>query len=152
MGYTTDFTGTFQITPTLKKEDKEFLTKLASTRRMKRNIVGYGVEGEFYVDGKGFCGQDEDGTVIDSNRPPSTQPGLWCQWIPNDEGTELVWDGNEKFYNYVEWLEYIINWLKPKGYKVNGEVEWQGEERDDRGMIVVKNNKVKTKTGKFVYD
>lgn len=152
MGYTTDFVGSFKITPALSNHDKEFLVKFAETRRMKRNIEGYGVDGEFYVDGGGSFWQDRDETVVDYNQPPSTQPGLWCQWVPSEDGTELMWDGNEKFYNYVEWLEYLIkSILSPRGYKVNGEVEWQGEERDDRGMIVVNDNTVKTRMGKFVY-
>jgi hypothetical protein len=72
------------------------------------------------------------------------QPGLWCQWVPNEDGTALVWDGGEKFYEYVEWIEYIItNFLKPWGIVANGQVEWQGEERDDHGVIDVKDNVVR---------
>lgn len=153
MGYSTDFIGSFTITPALKETDRVFLEKLSTTRRMARSIDGHGVEGEFYVDGDKYGMNYEDKTVIDHNRPPRTQPGLWCQWVPTEDGTKLVWDGGEKFYNYVEWLEYIINSILSKwGYTLNGEVEWQGEDRSDRGMIVVKDNKVKTRTGKFVYD
>jgi hypothetical protein len=36
--------------------------------------------------------------------------------------------------------------------KLNGEIEWEGEDRDDRGMIVVKDNVVKTKMGRMVYE
>ena len=112
----------------------------------------YGIEGEFYVDGTGWAGQDSDKNVINYNRPPSTQPGLWCQWIPTDDGCELVWDGGEKFYNYVEWLDYLIDKiLAPRGYTPNGECQWFGEERDDVGVIIVKNNKVTTKVGKLTY-
>jgi hypothetical protein len=142
MGYSTDFFGVFNVTPKLKQEDNEFLTKLAQTRRMKRDVTklppGYwGVEGEFYVDGEGDYGQTKDASVIDYNTPPSTQPGLWLQWIPSDDGETIQWDGGEKFYNYVEWLEYLIEMiLSPRGYVLNGEVEWQGEETDDRGKIV----------------
>jgi hypothetical protein len=153
MGYSTNFTGKFIVSPTLNNEDRIFLTKLAQTRRVKRNVgPEYGVEGEFYVDGKGFCGQDCDETVINGNQPPATQPGLWCQWIPTEDGTAIEWDGNEKFYNYVEWIEYIINWLKPKGYVVNGEVEWQGEDSDDFGKIVVVDNVVSIKIGKKTFE
>ena len=154
MGYTTDFEGSFNITPVLSQKDNEFLTKFSETRRMARNVgPEYGIEGEFYVDGTGWAGQDSDKNVINYNRPPSTQPGLWCQWIPTDDGSELVWDGGEKFYNYVEWLDYLIDKiLAPRGYTLNGECQWFGEERDDVGVIIVKNNKVTTKVGKLVYD
>jgi len=153
MGYTTDFEGSFNITPVLSQKDNEFLTKFSETRRMARNVgPEYGIEGEFYVDGTGWAGQDSDTTVIDYNRPPSTQPGLWCQWVPTDDGSELVWDGGEKFYNYVEWLDYLIDKiLAPRGYTLNGECQWFGEERDDVGVIIVKNNIVTTKVGKLTY-
>lgn len=79
-------------------------------------------------------------------------PGIWCQWVSNN-GRTLEWDEGEKFYNYVEWLEYIINNItKPKGYVLNGEVEWDGEERGDWGLIVVKDNIVSTKEGSIVYN
>jgi hypothetical protein len=77
---------------------------------------------------------------------------LWCQWVPTDDGSELVWDGGEKFYNYVEWLDYLIDKiLAPRGYTLNGECQWFGEERDDVGVIIVKNNIVTTKVGKLTY-
>jgi hypothetical protein len=50
----------------------------------------------------------------------------------------------EKFYNYVEWLEYLINvFLKPRGYVLEGCVRFFGEETEDMGYIEVKRNKVK---------
>jgi hypothetical protein len=120
---------------------------------MARNVdPKYGVEGEFYFDGKGYCGQDDDPTVIDHNRPPETQPGLWCQWQLGEDGTTIVWDGGEKFYNYIEWIEYIIEKiLKPRNYRLNGEVEWHGEEYDDIGKIVIKDNVVIVKHGKITF-
>lgn len=153
MGYTTDFFNeSLKLNKQLSLDDKSFLDKLAATRRVKRNVEGYGVEGEFYVDGKGFMGQDNDSTVVDGNSPPSTQPSLWCQWKPTEDGWGLEWDQGEKFYNYVEWLEYIINWLEPRGYVLNGSVDWVGEDSDDKGRIVVKDNIVKVLEGKTVYE
>lgn len=80
------------------------------------------------------------------------QPGLWCQWVPNDEGTAIVWDEGEKFYSYVEWIEYLIaHFLAPWGYKLNGEVRWVGEDSSDRGIILVADNVVKVGIAKDVY-
>lgn len=144
MGYTTDFRGKLAFDKPLTVKDKNYLEKFARTRRMARNVdAKYGVEGEFYVDGEGFMGQAQDSTVIDSNRPPKTQPGLWCQWIPTEDGMFLEWDGNEKFYKYVEWLEYLIEKIiEPRGYTLNGVIEWRGEDWNDTGTIIVTNNKV----------
>jgi hypothetical protein len=157
MGYTTDFTGKFELNKKLDLETYMFLRKLNDTRRMARNVdEKYGVEGEFFVDG----GEDDDrffsnkakSNIIDYNTPPKTQPGLWCQWTPTEDAKHIEWDEGEKFYAYIEWLEYIIEKvLKPKGYKLNGEVEYQGEDPSDFGMIVVKDNVVKNRAGKKVY-
>jgi len=125
---------------------EDFLQKLSSTRRMARNMPEelFGVEGEFYVDAGEDLGQDYNNpNVISANEPPKTQPGLWCQWIPTEDGMGLEWDGGEKFYSYTEWIGYIIEKiLEPNGYVVNGKVKWQGAEMNDRGIIIVKDNHV----------
>lgn len=154
MGYTTDFEGRLKFNKTLAEEDKSFLNKLASTRRMARDVdAKYGVEGEFYVEGEGTFGQDREDSVIDYNRPPRTQPSLWLQWVPSEDGNYLEWDGNEKFYNYVQWLEYLIeNVFKPRGYSLDGEISWYGEESDDLGRIVVEDNQITILRGVVRYE
>jgi hypothetical protein len=156
MGYTTDFNGAFKVTPKLNDKDSEYLTKFARSRRMKRNLPPeFGVEGEFYVGAAddGNYGQDHDKSVVDYNSPPSTQPSLWCQWVPTEDGTAIEWDGGEKFYSYVEWIEYLIEKiLKPRGYTLNGKVDWQGESSSDVGRIVIKNNVVRTQKARFIYE
>lgn len=146
MGYTTDFSGSFEIRPEpLDEKMIDYLTLFAETRRMKRNLNGFGVEGEFYVYGGGMMGQDKESNVVDSNQPPQTQPGLWCQWVPTGDGTRIVWDGGEKFYDYVEWLQYIEeNFLLPFGKYLDGEMVWQGEDIMDRGRIIADKDVIKT--------
>lgn len=144
MGYTTDFLGRFELNKKLDEETFTFLKKFSETRRMKRSLPEeFGVDGEFFVDGGGFLGTDREPSVVEYNHPPSTQPGLWCQWIPSNDGLKIKWDGGEKFYEYVPWIKYIIkNFLAPKGYVLNGSVEYEGEGRNDCGTIVITNNKV----------
>jgi len=158
MGYTTNFEGYFGLDKPLTLEHFNYLKAFSKSRRMKRdsNIaetledevrknVGLpiGTEGEFFVSGSGFIEQDNDKSVIDHNYPPITQPGLWCQWVPNANGTKIEWDGREKFYDYVEWIKYLIdNFLSPWGYVLNGTVNWQGEEIGDIGSIDISNNEV----------
>lgn len=154
MGYHTEFQGQFNLNKKLDPATQEFLENFNKTRRMKRKGLdaSYGVDGEFYC-GKGPCGQDEEDNIVDYNSPPSTQPGLWCQWVPTPDGLYIEWDGGEKFYHYVEWIEYLIKKvLAPKGYVLNGVVYWQGEENQDTGKIVIKNNKVTTKEGRITYE
>lgn len=148
MGYTTEFSGVFLFDKKLDEDTHKFLEKLAYTRRMKRNVDEniYGVEGEFYVDGKGFAGQEHEDNIVDYNNPPGEQPSLWLQWIPTEDGCGLMWDGGEKFYAYVPWLKYLIKKIfKPRGYVLNGDVKWRGEDFDDIGTICVKDNKVTVK-------
>ena len=144
MGYTTDFSGRFELDKPLAPKMKKFLTMFNETRRMKRNVdEAFGYDGEFFVFGTGSYGQDHDSTIVDFNQQPSTQPSLWCQWVPNEDGTAIEWDGGEKFYAYSEWLFYLITKiLAPNGYTLNGTVIWQGEETGDVGKIHVVNNVV----------
>lgn len=158
MGYTTDFYGSVTFNKPITEELKNYINKFGETRRMKRDVEkikktfpdwekncfngNLGVDGEYFVGGNGFMGQDRDDSIVDYNYPPETQPGLWCQWMIDDDGN-LVWDGGEKFYEYGEWLTYLIeNFLAPSGYVCNGEIEFQGEDMNDFGTIHVKDNVV----------
>jgi len=196
MGYTTEFSGEFSITPTLKPEHLAYLKQFADTRRVRRDPVKaellpdpiriaaglpIGLEGAYFVGNDSYRGQNDDASVIDGNSPPGIpsssafyaknatwyndwlkakaaglqcggQPGLWCQWVPNGDGTALMWDEGEKFYEYEDWLRYLIeHFLAPWHYTVNGEVEWKGEDSSDIGLLVVKNNIVSVKLGSIVY-
>lgn len=158
MGYDTKFRGRFKFDKPLTPAQINYLKKFSETRRMKRNNeklmnmpdpireavnLPLGVEGEYFVDGKGFAGQDRDDSVINSNQPATSQAGLWCQWVPDDAGTMLKWNGAEKFYNYIEWLKYIIeHFIEPWGYTLKGKVKWYGEDPGDGGTIKVVDNVV----------
>jgi hypothetical protein len=165
MGYTTDFFGRFELDRPLEPHHEKFLRKFNETRRMKRDVnmlpkdgtnseVGLplGQDGEYYVDGGGFAGQDQEDNILDYNGEPGSQPGLWCKWVPSEDSHGIEWDGSEKFYEYEAWLEYIIShFLKPWGYVLNGEVTWEGEDRGDIGKLVVENNVVSTLEGEICY-
>lgn len=157
MGYTTDFVGKFEFNKPVEPWLIEYVNKFCETRRMKRNNEKIkelfpnwkdlcfkgelGKDGEYFVGGSGMFGQGRDESIIDYNEPASTQPGLWCQWIVTEDGHFLEWDGNEKFYNYLEWLDYLIcEFFHPLGYVLNGSMEWQGEDYDDFGTITVTDN------------
>jgi hypothetical protein len=120
----------------------------------------YGHEGEYFARDDGEFGQTRDESIINYNSAPGEsgflqkgkfgQPGLWCQWEINENGTELRWDGGEKFYNYVEWLKYLIaHFFEPWGIKLNGQIDWEGENPGDKGQIVVNNNEVKIYVAKI---
>lgn len=169
MGYTTDFEGHIEIDPPLNQHEIDYLTKFSESRRMKRTA------GPYFVEGSGFRGQDLEDDVIDSNRPPDGQPGLWCQWVPTADGQYIIWDGGEKFYDSPEWMKYLIDhFLKPgceasqlvDGIKdkvptpfanftfdhtLNGEIYAQGESSDDRWVLVVRDNEVGVSDAEITY-
>jgi len=145
MGYTTEFRGTLVLNKQLTEEDSKFLKDLNATRRMKRNLKGFGIDGEFFIGNLNDHGQVETLDIVDYNSPPSTQPGLWCHWIPTDDDRGLEFDGGEKAYAMEDWVVYLINrYLEPRGYVVTGMVEAQGEESGDIWAIKVDNNIVYT--------
>lgn len=152
MGYTTDFNGAIEVSPPLNPQEVEYLRKFSDTRRMNRE------KGPYFVDGRGGGGQGGgDDDIIGYNEPPEGQPGLWCHWVPTEFGEDIEWDGGEKFYNSVEWMEYIIDhFLKPDGHSkgqpgfeaftfdhiCNGVIYAEGEDPDDRWALRVKDNVV----------
>jgi len=148
MGYTTEFTGSVTVEPPLNAAEIAYLTTFSETRRMHRT------EGPYFVgDGPGFGGN----RVLDPDKPPAGQPGLWCNWIPTEDGTQIEWDEGEKFYYSEEWMRYLIDHFLKFGafasfasdpqfkdftfdHVVNGRIQAQGEEEDDTWVLVVKDN------------
>jgi hypothetical protein len=158
----------FAETRRMKRDEDE----AATLPDPKREAVGLpvGPEGAYFVGGDGFAGQGRDSSILCFNTAPGQpdtngatdwreawdrkremiragecQPGLWCQWVPSEDGQAIEWDGGEKFYEYEAWLRYIVeNFLKPWGYVLNGQVTWSGEESDDMGVLIVEDNEVST--------
>ena len=122
MGYTTELYGTLKTDKQLELEQVQELEVFADTRH------------------GGNINHDKD------------KPGFWCQWVPTEDGWGLEWNGNEKFYNYVEWLEYLIeHFFKKWDVRLNGEIEWKGEESGDLGKIIVTDNVVEVKEAQWKY-
>lgn len=164
-----------QLTPTLYKHAKA-LNKagikldMSTVPDNRTAIEIYGEQGQYFAHP---TGEDNTG-VIDYNQPPGQitladyhkeldankkliaegkcQPSLWCNWTLTADSKHLHWNGQEKFYYFIEWLQYLItNFFQPWGIKLNGQIKWSGEDHTDVGIITVKNNIVTTKKGKIVY-
>lgn len=151
MGYTTTFEGEVAISPPLNEAEIAYLKAFNESRRMDR------AKGPYHAEPGDNHGQNNAEDVRDYNSPPEGQPGLWCQWVPTDDGTAIEWDGGEKFYDSPEWMAYIIkHFLKPDclakdalpflqaNHVCNGSIEAQGEDSDDRWQLAVVNNAVTT--------
>ena len=164
MGYTTEFYGKFSFNKEVPEKLMEYVNRFCLTRRMKRDVnkikeiypnweeYSYngdlGVEGEYFAMDDGYYGQTKDASILEYNFPAITQPGLWCKWIitKDENNYYLEWDGSEKFYDYVEWLKYLIDhFFTPNGLILNGVVAYQGEREDDNGHIfIIDDNKIIT--------
>lgn len=189
MGYTTHFDGSITVDPPLNESEIGFLRDLNQTRRMVRSKGPLFVGGESYA--SPTMGRDED--VFDHNKAdgeqpssyrehsetelahydPEGQPGLWCKWEPIQAGSEIAWDGAEKFYDAGEWMKYIVTKLlsgeSAREYVTahieedsrlsdftfdhvcNGEIHAQGEDPSDLWSIVVKDSKVMVAEGMVTY-
>lgn len=165
MGYTTRFNGYVTVNPPLSAGEVAFLKAYAATRHCQHQVGPYDAPA-----GHGCRG-------FSCFNAAAGVPDLWCQWVPSDDGTQVKWDGGEKFYYYTEWMKYLIHhflmpgakchdavpavatnpgtaviraseaeWthreMNPAGHVLNGVISWQGEEPDDMGRIVVKDNVV----------
>jgi len=167
MGYTSYFSGSISVSPPLNEQEIAYLKDFSASRRMQRD------NGPLYaVPGNDF-GQDHAPDVRDYNHPAEGQPGLWCQWVPDEDGASIVWDEGEKFYNSAEWMKYIIDHLFSAeartfvkqhwgedlrfehftfNHLFNGEIDVEGEDSADRWQLVVQNNRVLVAEGTIHYD
>ena len=114
MGYTTDFSGSIEITPPLTPPELWLLNEF----------------------------NQEEVTVND-------QPNSYCQWVATKDGTGIEWDGGEKFYDSVKWMQLLIdNFIgsnpsqKEKypfltGHKLSGVINASGEDVNDIWALLV---------------
>ena len=166
MGYHTTFEGAFDINPPLAEHHRAYLQKFSHVRHMRRDAVitaampdplrvavglPIGEDAIYYVGSDARFGQDpwETPGLIDASDMPCGAPELWCNWEPTDDGRGLRWNGAEKFRNYVEWLQFIIDrFLTPWGYALSGQVAYRGRDADDHGIISIKDGKAIRTQGK----
>jgi hypothetical protein len=163
MGYSTEFIGVFKLDRPLNKEHQDYLMAFHDKRHVKWNVseiekipdpireavnLPIGEYGEYFVadhfayirDHKAYSTQ----FVLDENNGVFGIFSLYCQWQPSQDGRYIEWDGTGKFYSYLGWLDILIDlFLEPWGYMLNGTVNWQGEDEEDFGTIVVTDNQIK---------
>lgn len=159
MGYTTEFSGHITIDPPLSDKERDYLTRFSDSRRMDR------ARGPYFIEGSGYAGQGRDPDIRDNNIPPPCQPGLWCQWVPSDDGSRLEWNGAEKFYAAPEWMSYLRSHFIATGaakildpqhqgfwtpHRMSGEIMAVGEDAGgDTWKLIVNDEGVFTQEGSW---
>ena len=78
---------------------------------------------------------------------PGDHPRSYMQWVPTESLDAIVYDGNEKFYDYDKWLLWILDHLGSLGIKANGSFNWHGESSGDTGILSVKDSVLTVITG-----
>jgi hypothetical protein len=172
MGYDVDYIGHFDLNKQLTDEHAQFIKDFARTRHYLRAWKPEEENGIWWVDPedkyspvwndpefleflnttkiKNLEKARSEYTTkrwgcIDYNKTNTGMPDLWCQWIPTDNNWCIIWDGGEKFYKGIKWLEFIIeNYLKPWGYVLNGNVlvKDYGNNESGDGQLIVEDNKI----------
>lgn len=120
MGYTTEFAGSIKLSRKLTFTEAHRLLAANETIDGARKLFGAGI------------------------------PNGYFQWVPTESLDAIVWDGNEKFYDYDVWMRVLCQWLRTWGIIANGELHWQGEEMSDTGSLSVVNNTVQKIEGKRI--
>lgn len=85
---------------------------------------------------RNWYGQDPNGFVSEG------APRGFLQWVPSEDLGHVVWDGEEKFYDYAEWLGWLVGRLDKLGIACTGEVRWAGEDRLDTGVLRIADGRV----------
>ena len=154
MSYNTRFNGCLKFNKPVVSELKEYINKFSEIRHIKLktdeiklcfpNWKQDSFNGNLGEEGMFFINSSTWGTAAmeDYNVPPRNCPSLYCQWIINDYN-ELEWDGGEGFYEYVDWLKFLIKYFfNPNGYILNGTIYYSGDDTTDNGRVVVTDNNV----------
>ena len=88
---------------------------------------------------------DEEFTILinfsNASHNHIDHPNNRCSWAPSLDGKNFEWNGVEKFYNAIEWLEFVIDkFFEPWDILLNGDVKWKGEDENDKGIISIKDS------------
>jgi hypothetical protein len=153
MGYSTSFRGEIAVEPRLNAAEREYLYRFSRTRHVLRRSDPYFVDPKPDMDAMW-----PDPDIIDNNEHGQTQPNLWCCWQPNEDGDAIEWNGMNHFYDAPEWMRYLLDHFigsdpiakrqSPcqfdflQGHQCYGMLEAQGDDDDDRWLLVVSGNTV----------
>lgn len=126
MGYETCMNGSLKVTPPMTADDFGAFQKLAAyytpkdadsaVQSLRDQMSGTNAEIDLLLGG-----DDTDASV------------------PH----ELNIAGRDYNWHFQEGLDFVIeNFFAPRGYVVNGELDWDGDDPGDSGTVYVKDNKV----------
>lgn len=113
MGYTTKFQGSVQLDRKLTLKEAKFFLGMMYNEEMtvEQMVENYDIS--------------------------SKLQRSYLQWAPGEDLQSFVWNQEEKFYEYVEWLQFVVDRLKEIDVGVSGQITWSGEDTGDTGVITI---------------
>lgn len=111
-------------------------TKFSGSLKLSRKLT--------LAEAKEFLEANEDPDKIKSSLVNCTG---YMQWVPSESLDAIVYDGNEKFYDYEHWMQWVLDRLGKMDVVANGSIVWQGETTGDTGALIVQGGVLKVKRG-----
>lgn len=110
-----------------------YTTKFIGAIKLSRSLT--------MAEAKQILEANEDSDTIEGDKPARS----YMQWVPTETLNQIVWDGEEKFYDYPAWMQWICDLLKSWGIGSNGQLRWSGESTEDTGTLIVQDGVVSIK-------
>eukprot|EP01103_Thecamoeba_quadrilineata_P006029 TRINITY_DN15768_c0_g1_i1.p1 TRINITY_DN15768_c0_g1~~TRINITY_DN15768_c0_g1_i1.p1 ORF type:complete len:392 (+),score=38.86 TRINITY_DN15768_c0_g1_i1:60-1235(+) len=169
MGYCTGLKGSIKIKPPLPQKLADMVNSLVHPYTGRNNNDGDGDPYSF--DGvihhlTGLPKGIKHGEVS-AKDGVSKAPSFYCQWIlvnkKNEEtGVEtfIKWDKIDKFYEFMYWMQYFVDFVTLYAkhefgiviQQFDGIIKWTGDNLEEHGRIQIKNRKTAEVTGFYPDD
>lgn len=133
MAYTTTFTGSLEVEPSLHPWQVELVNAVAAKRHSSTEPCSFtGTRGalrpgyEFNPSHNRYMGSHE------------------CHWVADPDGSHLRTRRSElNFQCYVDWLaKLVVDYFAPWGTNLTGRIAFKGAWPCDYGNIVLKDNRI----------
>jgi len=122
MGYCVYYSGEVEVTPSLTEDDARIIhafVNLEPTDETKPLFAAI------------------------AGSPEPDLPGYGSLLTVSEERDAILPEEGESRHGLRMWLKLLIeHFLGPRGYVLNGEVEWDGEDPEDRGRLFIKDNQL----------
>jgi hypothetical protein len=122
MGYSVYYCGDVSVEPPLTEEDAVTFLEIVNDKRTDRT--------------KPFF------DLVAASNESQTPYSIGLLELSDDQ-SQILPETDESRAGAGTWLQLVVqHFLAPKGYSVEGEITWNGDEAEDRGCIYAKDQQV----------
>jgi hypothetical protein len=124
MGYDVDYNGEVEVTPALAENDAVILRAVVNREQTDETRPIF--------------------AAIAASAEPDLPGHEGLLEVSEDRSRILPEDGESR-HGVRMWLRLLLeHFLVPRGYVLNGEIWWEGQDPDDRGCIFIKDDQLET--------